>query len=293
MISIEKEVEAYRAHLTISNYKVSTVKTYCRTLEIFLHYCKEQFAGIAPGQEHVQRYLLKRLDAGKSWSSINADYSSLRKYFIVLKDFTWSLKKFPRPRKDDVLPSILSKEQVARLISAAPNFKYQVFLALLYATGIRLSEACHLKISDIDSDRMQIRISQGKGGKDRLVQLPEAILPTLRAYYRVYRPIVYLFNGRKKGTAYSPSSAQWAIKHARRNAGIENSCTIHTLRNCYATHHLELGTDLVYLKEQLGHKHLKTTAKYIRLCVERYRQINHPIEQIQIHYRKERIISET
>ena len=241
MFSIEKEVEAYGAHFTITNFKFSTVNAYCRTLELFLHYCREQFPEIAPGQEQVQQYLLKRLDAGKSWFTINADYSSLRKYFIVLRDFSWSLKKFPRPRKDDVLPSILSKEQVALLISAAPNFKYQVFLSVLYATGIRLSEACHLKIADIDSDRMQIRISKGKGGKDRFVQLPDALLSTLQEYSRIYRPEVYLFNGRRKGAAYSPSSGQWAMKHARKNAGIEKSCSIHTLRNCYATHHLELG----------------------------------------------------
>jgi len=289
MISVKKEVNAYRAHLTISNFKSSSVSAYCRTLELFLIYCQQEFPDVSPGQQQVQAYLLTRLNDGKSWSSINVDYSSLRKYFIVLKDFKWSLKKFPRPRKDDVLPAVLSKEQVAKLINAAPNFKYQVFLTLLYATGMRLSEACHLKISDIDSERMQIRISLGKGGKDRLVQLPPILLPILRSYFVAYRPSIYLFNGRKKGLPYSASSGQWAIKRARVIAGIDKKCSIHTLRNCFATHHLELGTDLVYLKEQLGHKHLKTTAKYIRLCVERYRQINHPIDHIQLIYLKPKI----
>ena len=136
---------------------------------------------------------------------------------------------------------------------------------------------------------MQIRIQLGKGGKDRFVRIPPRLLPLLRQYYVAYRPSEYLFNGRGKGSRYSTTAGQWTIRRARALAGITKKCTIHTLRNCFATHHLELGTDLVYLKEQMGHKHFKTTAKYIRLCVERYRQINHPIEQIKLRYNPQKI----
>ena len=132
---------------------------------------------------------------------------------------------------------------------------------------------------------MQIRICQGKGGKDRYVILPNRLLVLLREYFLLYRPKTYLFNGRRSGSVYSASAGQWTIRRARDLAGIQKKCSIHTLRNCYATHHLELGTDLVYLQEQMGHKHLKTTAKYIRLCIERYRHINHPLDVITLHYR--------
>lgn len=288
MTDIKTEVESYRAYLTLANFKPSTVDSYCRTLEKFYACHLERHGHIKPTQDHVQRYLLRRRDSGLSWSSINADYSSLRKYFRQLKDYEWSLKKLPRPKKDNPLPQIISKEEVALLISSAPTLKYQTFLSLLYATGMRLSEATNLRLTDIDSDRMQIRIHLGKGGKSRMVHMPPLLLDLLRKYYLAYRPEDYLFNGRKPASRYSSSSARWAIRRAIERSGLNVKCSLHTLRNCYATHHLELGTDLVYLKEQLGHKHLKTTAKYIRLCVDRYRQINHPIEAIQIRYRKTR-----
>jgi site-specific recombinase XerD len=131
---------------------------------------------------------------------------------------------------------------------------------------------------------MQIHIHRGKGAKDRTVVMNKKLLEVLRAYYRKYKPVDYLFNGIKSGTPYSTSAGQWAVRRGRALAKITKKCSVHTLRHCYATHHLELGTDIVFLQEQLGHKHLKTTAKYIRLCVERYRQINHPLEKILIKY---------
>lgn len=285
MIDVTNEIREYKAYLTLKNYKTSTVKAYCRTLYYFYEYKQKEYGDELPNQTHVQTYLLQRLDAKKSWSTINADYSALRKYYKVLRDYEWSLKKLPRPKTDKKLPDIISKEEVAKLIEAAPTLKYQVFLTVLYSTGMRLSEATHISLTDIDSDRMQISIREGKGGKDRVVQMPEKLLNLLRDYYKLYRPEVYLFNGLKKGSMYSSSGGQWAVRRARFLGGIQKKCSVHTLRNCYATHHLELGTDLVYLQEQLGHKHLKTTAKYIRLCLERYRQINHPIDVLTIKYR--------
>ncbi len=217
MIDIEHESEQYRAYLKLANFKKSTVDTYCRTLELFYAFHIEKYGQVVPTQNHVQAYLLERLDKGLSWSSINCDYSSLRKYFKQLRDYEWSLKKLPRPRKDKPLPHLLSKEQVATLINHAPTFKYQVFLTLLYATGMRLSEATHLRIQDIDSDRMQIRIQLGKGGKSRMVAMPERLLILLREYYRAYKPATYLFYGRQKETPYSPSAARKDYSNSVRN----------------------------------------------------------------------------
>lgn len=285
MIDISKEVLSYKSYLRLRNFQSSTVVMYSRTLQIFLTYIAQEYPGEELNQEHAQSYLLKRIDNGKAWSTINADYSALRKYYKILRDYPWSLKKLPRPKMDKKLPAILSKEEVAYLIESAPTFKHQVFLTFLYTTGVRLSEATHVKLEDIDSNRMQIRIHRGKGAKDRTVVMNEKLLKLLRRYYKIYKPLIYLFNGQVKGTPYSSSAGQWAIRRGRSIAKITKKCSIHTLRNCYATHHLELGTDLVFLQEQLGHKNLKTTAKYIRLCIERYRQINHPIDKIKIKYR--------
>lgn len=290
-IQIDHEVHEYFKHLTLSNYQKSTVKMYCRTVEKFLTFCDQQFGGQPLCQEHAQEYLLGRVQSGKAWSTINADYSALRKYYKTIKEYAWTLKKMPRPRKEKRLPPILSKEEVAKLINYAPTYKHQVFLTFLYATGVRLSEAANVKLIDIDSERMQVHIHRGKGAKDRKVMLSDKLLAVLRAYYKMARPEEYLFNGRVKGSPYSSSAGQWAMRRGRALANIKRKCTVHTLRNCYATHHLELGTDLVFLQEQLGHKYLKTTAKYIRLCLQRYRNICHPIDHIQINYRSTKMQS--
>jgi site-specific recombinase XerD len=235
----------------------------------------------------AKAYLITRIKAGKSWSTINGDYSSLRKYFEEVANLSWSLKKVPRPRREDRLPEILSKEDVQKIIEHAVNYKHQVFLTFVYATGLRLSEALNIKITDIDGNRKQIRISKGKGSKDRYIAIAEELLDILRKYYKVYHPKEYLFNGQRKGSRFSNRAAQWSMIRAKEKSKMTKPASIHTLRHCYATHHIESGTDLVFLQEQLGHKHLKTTARYVHLCMEeRVRQINHPISFMQIHYRE-------
>lgn len=145
---------------------------------------------------------------------------------------------------------------------------------------MRLSEAANVTFDDIDKNRLQIRIRKGKGAKDRYIRIPEILIEILSEYYKKVRPQKYLFNGFKKGERYSTSSFQWTMRQARKKAKLTKSASIHTLRHAYANHSLEAGTDLVYLKQQLGHKHLRTTESYIHLCAERKTMINHPINQI-------------
>ena len=198
---------------------------------------------------------------------------------------SWSLTKLPRARKEKKLPSILSKEDVVKIIESAATFKQQVLLTFVYVTGARLSETINVKIEDIDSHRMQVRINQGKGNKDRFIILPQILIDLLREYYRREKPQVYLFNAKVKSQAYNPRSVQLAMQQAKKKAKITKKGSINTLRNCYASHHLESGTDLVFLPEQMGHKNLRTTIRYIGLCVERHRYIKHPIESLSIKYK--------
>ena len=127
---------------------------------------------------------------------------------------------------------------------------------------------------------------KGKGSKDRYVEMPACLLTLLRQYYLSYRPEVYLFNGKTGGQPWAVRTAQWAIKNAKKRAGISQEATAHVFRHCYATHHLESGTNLVFLKEQMGHNDLKTTSKYIRLCKPYYRQVEHPIAGMDITYHR-------
>lgn len=207
----------------------------------------------------------------------------MRKLFKEVLEIPWSFKKLPRPKKERALPQLVSKQEVARLISACKHFKHQAILLTLYATGMRASELCNLKLSHIDGERCQIKIIKGKGAKDRFIDVPQELIDYLRIYYKTYKPQVYLYNGRVKGTPMSVSSLRWPIRQAKAKLALIKPLSPHTLRHCYATHHLECGTDLVYLQKNMGHKHLKTTARYIHLCKERYQHIQHPIVNMMAH----------
>jgi integrase len=233
----------------------------------------------------VREFLLYRFESGLCWQTVNSDYSSIQKYFKNVLFLPWSLKKLPRPKKERMLPSILSREDIIRIIESASTYKLQVILTFIYVTGARLSETINIKIEDIEGNRNQIRINKGKGNKDRIILVPPLLIRLLREYYLKERPVKYLFNSFEKGRKYSPRSIQRAVFESKKKANILKKGSVHTLRNCYATHHLEGGTDLVFLQEQMGHKNIKTTIRYIGLCVERQRFINHPIQSMQIKYR--------
>ena len=208
---------------------------------------------------------------------MNNIYSAMRKLFREVLEQPWSFRKFPRPKKERTLPELLSKSDVKRLKASCTHFKHKAILITLYATGMRAGELCNLQLAHIDGERCQIKIVKGKGGKDRMIDVPMELIEYLRLYYQQYKPVQYLFNGRRRGEPLSVSSLRWPIREARRKLGMIKKCSPHTLRHCYATHHLESGTDLVYLQKNLGHKHLRTTARYIHLCKERYQHIHHPI----------------
>lgn len=278
-------VVEFEEFMILKNFSKRTIKTYIQIVKQFVNWWEKHLKNVPMSDDVVRKYLLFRFDAGKDWQTVNSDYSAIQKWFKNVLMLSWSLTKLPRARKEKKLPSILSKEDVVKIIEAAATFKQQVLLTFVYVTGARLSETIHVKIEDIDSHRMQVRINHGKGNKDRFIILPQILINLLREYYRREKPEIYLFNAKVKAQAYSPRSVQLAMQQSKLKAKITKKGSIHTLRNCYATHHLEGGTDLVFLQEQMGHKNLRTTIRYIGLCVERHRYINHPIESLPIKYR--------
>lgn len=286
MSDIDVRLKEYNDYLRIQNFAKSTQKSYLLWLKQFLEFRETQLIREPLDQEQARLFILFKLDQGCEWSTINCLYSSLRKYYREVINVDWYVKKLPRPKRDQVLPMLISPEEVVKLIEHVPLYKHQVFLTLLYATGMRLHEGIKLKLQDVHSKREQIMIKHGKGAKDRYVFMPECLLVLLRQYYKRMKPEVYLFNGRVKGTSISTSAIQRAIQQGRKKARILKHVTTHTLRHCYATHHLESGTNLVFLQRQMGHKHLKTTAQYIRLSKNYHSSVNHPIESLEIRYYK-------
>lgn len=282
-------LKSYKDYLSLRNYSDRTLKVYTKSVSDFLNYCLLHEDDKLDFPEYVRQFLLSHQRRGVGWSSINLYYSAIRILSEKVLKRKWDVTHLPRPRQFKQLPRILSSNEVTRLIQSPRSLKHRTLIAFLYSTGLRISEVTNIKLKDIDSDRMELFVSQGKGGKDRIVIIAPCLMGILRIYYKEYRPKIYLFEGSSGHRRYAASSIQKVVKRARVESKIEKPISPHTLRHCYATHHLEHGTDIVYLKEQLGHKDLMTTAKYIHLCRQRMRQINHPIEELSFDIR-ERIL---
>lgn len=280
IVTFQKVRTDYEDYMLLKNFSKHTISAYLSNFSKYYEWCMLHQKTEIYDQLTVRAYLIELTRAGKKWQTINNHYSAMRKLFREVLELEWSVKKLPRPRKERHLPEMISKQEVLRIIQSCKQLKHKALLAMLYGTGMRAGELSRLRLCDIDADRLQIRIRKGKGAKDRYIQVPMELIEFIREYYKKYRPQEYLFNGRRKGTVLQVNSMRWPIRVARRRLNIHKKISPHTLRHCYATHHLESGTDLVFLQQNLGHKHLKTTARYIHLCKDRYQHIHHPIVDI-------------
>lgn len=184
-----------------------------------------------------------------------------------------------RPKKKQVLPKVISTEEVKMMLDTVSNLKHKCIISLLYSAGLRRGELINLKIGDIDSKRMVITVNQAKGGKDRLTILSESVLSLLRQYFMEYKPKVFLFEG-AKGGLYSAESVSKIVKNAAKKAGITKTVTPHMLRHSFATHLLENGTDIRYIQVLLGHNSTRTTEIYTQVAINNIQTIKSPIEKL-------------
>jgi site-specific recombinase XerD len=215
------------------------------------------------GEAEIRRYLLHLLDERRlSHDAYRQAYSGLKFLYTVTLKRSFELPILPRQRSPHPLPSVLSGSEVRRLLGAFSSHKYRVIAMALYGAGLRVSEACRLRTRDIDSRRMLIHVHEGKGRKDRFVTLSRRLLDTLRVYWRVHRPLDYLFPGKVLAGHVSPESVRKAVQLAAREAGLKKRVTPHLLRHCFATHLLETGTDVAVIRALLGHNDIRTTTRY-------------------------------
>ena len=183
------------------------------------------------------------------------------------------------PRKSTKLPAVMSVQEVKLLIEGVRSLKHHTIIMMLYSTGMRLAEVCALKITDIDSKNMLIKVVQGKGAKDRFTLLSEQVLLELRCYYLAYKPNEYLFNGCKKGQPISPRVIQHIVQNGLGKMGLSSkNYSVHTLRHSFATHLVDNGTNLHTVKELLGHSNLQTTARYLHLSTNRIKGVINPYD---------------
>jgi integrase/recombinase XerD len=252
--------------MKLRNFAARTQKSYLTAMVgLAKHY--RQFPDQLT-QEQIQTHLLELQERGLSSSSLNVNISALR--FFYQQVLGWNREQFflPRRKRTWRLPEVLSPREVERLLEAAVKLRDRCLLMTAYSAGLRVTELIHLKLSDIDSERMMIRVEQGKGKKDRYTILSKRLLGELKRYKQTYKPVSWVFFGKNRNCPLDISAAQKVYNFAKQKSGIEKGKGIHTLRHCFATHLLEAGVDLVTIKTLLGHNSLQSP--------QRYRQIRQP-----------------
>jgi integrase/recombinase XerD len=232
--------------------------------------------------EDVRRYQLHLTASGVGIPTINQTISTLRFFFKVTLGRADLVERATFVREPRKLPVVLSPEEVARLLDAAPGLKYKAALSVAYGAGLRVSEVVALKVSDIDSKRMIIRVEQGKGRKDRYVMLSPHLLELLRAWYRVARPQGWLFPGRDPVQPMTTRQLNRACHDAANVAEIGKPVSMHTLRHSFATHLLEQNIDIRVIQVLLGHAKLDTTALYTRVATKTIQQVMSPLDRITL-----------
>jgi integrase/recombinase XerD len=251
------------------NYSENTTRCYLRTVEDFAR--RFRCSPDRLGPEHIREY---QAELFKKWklspSTVTQRLAALRFFYIKTLKKAWSIAETPYPKQVFHLPTILSQEEVARLIDAARTPYHRTLLMTLYGTGVRRSELTHLKVRDIDSQRMVIHVQGGKGRKDRDVMLSPKLLEQLREHWRQLKrkPSLWLFPGNRRHTGDTPITTKvvWYVcQQAAQRAGIQKTVHPHTLRHCFATHLLEAGADLRTIQMLLGHRDLEETTIYLHL----------------------------
>mgnify|MGYP001589264278 CR=1 FL=1 len=229
-------------------------------------------------EEQARDYLLYLLNVRKlSWSSCDLHANGLQFFYRVTLGRPGTFILPPRKHAQR-LPEVLSTAEVERLFAVVTNLKHRVMLMVAYGGGLRLGELTRLKVADIDSQRMLIRVEQAKGNKDRYTLLSRRLLNELRAYWRIYRPRTWLFPGKKPDTHVNESGIQRVMVLAKIKAGIRKTGGIHVLRHCFATHLLEAGTDLRTVQVLMGHRSVETTTRYTRITADRMRHTASPLD---------------
>jgi len=213
--------------------------------------------------------------------SVNTYNSGLRFLYGVTLNASLNPRQIPHHRKPLKLPDILTKEEIQTLFNVCDNLRDKCILMTLYGAGLRLSEVASLKVSDIQSDKMQLFIRNAKGSKDRYAILSQANLEMLRAYWKAYRPKEWLFYSRNHtGTHITPRAVQYLFRKYINKAKINKNVTVHTLRHCFATHLLESGTSIYHIKQLLGHSNINTTCVYLHLVKIESLNVTSPLDQI-------------
>ena len=275
-------IPAMEQQLKLKAYSPSTIRTYLQEITHLLGLLKNIPADdLTP--EHLKRYMVYCSEVMKlKENTLHSRINALKFYYeqvLFREKFFWEI---PRPKKQFLLPKVLGEDEVARLFNALANVKHKAMLFTVYSAGLRVSEIAALKIRDIDSSRMQIRIENAKGKKDRYVNLSPVLVDVLRSYIKTNKPKpkLYLFESEQTRDAYPTRTIQRIFQLAKDKARISKQVGVHSLRHSFATHMLEKGIDIKYIKDLLGHFSIKTTEIYLHVKKEQLVNIISPLDDL-------------
>lgn len=272
-------LKAYTEILKLKDYSENTIRNYRNWFLIFLNHFPERKPSEITRDEIM--YFLVGFRNSTKWSctSQNQLINSIKFFYEQLLKRPRQVYELPRAKKPETLPTVFSASEVLAIIKATDNLKHKTILCMAYASGLRVSELVNLKIADIDSKRMVMMIRQAKGKKDRMVMLSEKLLIMLREYYKKYKPGIWIFEG-SDGDQYSMRSIQKVMQNCKKKAGVLKKGSIHALRHSFATHLLESGTDIVHIKELLGHNSIRTTMQYTHVSTKSIGNIQSPLDKL-------------
>lgn len=272
-------IDNYYKLIHIKNYSLRTEKSYMYHLNLFLDYVKSVKVTNVDSKVLLTYFNHLKEDKNFSYSSMKQALAAIRfLYLDVLKkevDFDFIIKM----KKPSNLPNVLTMVEVKKIIENILNLKHKTIISTIYSCGLRISEAINLKINNIDSSSMTVKIVNAKGKNDRYVMLSEKLLELLRGYFKEYKPKKYLFEG-QNGGKYSARSIQAVFNRAVKAAGINKKVTVHTLRHSFASHLLDKGTDIRFIQELLGHRHLSTTQIYTHINPVSVKKIKSPFDSL-------------
>ncbi len=267
--------------MTAGGYSPKSISNYLREMRFIFEY----YPDTRPSQltaDQIEKYICyvkEVFNSGRDKCRMVA--SSVSFFFKQVLKRPYDLPSKLYPRKAFKLPNVMTTDEVRQLLSHTTSIKQKAIVELFYSSGVRLEEGSRIKITDIDSKNMRIKVEQGKGKKDRYTLLSPTALNTLRQYFRKHRPVTYLFEGQTKGKPIHCRSIQHCVKQVMKQASLEHKdYSAHTLRHSFATHLLDTGTDLHTIKELLGHSKIETTMIYLHLQTHRCSRIINPLDQL-------------
>ena len=275
----KQAIQTFIRYLNSKRYSSNTIKVYSDSMSTFLRYFSMKDISDISNDDLIDfnnNYILKN---NFSSSFQNQVVNAVKLYFSAIQHKKIDVELIHRPRREKVLPNVLSKEEIKAILDAPYNLKHRAMLAMIYSCGLRRGELLSLSKFDIDSKRMVVIIRMAKGKKDRIVPLSPKILSLLRDYYKSYSPKEFLFEG-QGGGKYSEKSLENVFKQSLFKANNKKPVTLHWLRHSYATHLLESGTDLRYIQDLLGHKSSKTTEIYTHVSTKNIQNIRSPFDDL-------------